>query len=201
MKVIVAGIPRCGTTYMWRSLSGAEAVDIAHSYNGTVIKTHSPAPLHMIGYRAVFMFGDIVNAVISTAMRAQTLPHFINCGYFGVTVPSIYDRDFLRYERMFDSWNAYNGYPVLLLRYETCHQHAGLISDFLECDVNLLPFKERQTRREIVQPDILERIESTYSDLIAKVAGMPDYTIIHRHAAGPWQHMQEKLSQHTVSEG
>lgn len=201
MKVIVAGIPRCGTTYLWRCLSGHDAIDIAHSYSGTVIKTHSYAPLHLIGFRAIFMFGDIVNAVISTQLHAITLPHFINCGIFDIENADIYSKDLLNYEKMFDSWNRYNGYPVLMLRYETCWQYRELISDFLEQEITLLPFIERSTKQNCIQPDLIDKTKHTYKELIEKVNKMPDYKLIYRWRDDPWKYLFDKINQYEISEG
>jgi len=200
MKVIVAGIPRCGTTYMWRSLSGHDGVDIVRTYQGDVIKTHSYAPWHFVGYRAIFMFGDILNSVISTQLHAVTTPHFINCGNFN-PLTSVYERDCLHYEKMFDSWNRYNGYPVLMLRYETCYKYEKLISDFLGQSVKLLPFKPRSTHPSIVQGDIVHEIKNTYAFLIDKVNSMPEYKLIYRLRDDPWAHIHNAIKKYEICEG
>lgn len=153
------------------------------------------------------MFGDIVNAVISTHLNAMTVPHFLNCGVFEFkcTISSaqgdIFGQDLLGYERMFDSWNRYNGYPALLLRYETCHKYQQLISDFLGEKVTLLPWRERKTKSGLVQPDIVWQIKRTYKCLRCKVASMPDYKLIYRRGYDPWQDLHDKIKKYEISEG
>ena len=179
MKVVIAGTPRCGTTYLFRSLAGLEQSEFTPKrYEGDLIKVHGPAPKDLPPeYRAIFMYGDVVRAVISTKKKRWTREHFRNCGcrkWF----PKIYERDDLNYELMFDTWTRDNGYPVLALRYETMHEHIDVISDFVGERVRLLPWIARTTSYEEVAAEVLRTIRTTYESLIAKVAAMPAYQLI-----------------------
>ncbi len=201
MKTIVAGLPRCGTTYMYRSLAGLEQGDNTpdkersfirsldkamkkdcklQGYN-QIIKTHSHAPSSLPeDCKVIFMFGDVEKAVISFRQNRWD-PYSIrnqSCRK-PMKLMNIYKRDELKLEKHLDSWTKSNGYPVLLLRYEKVFDNVDIISSFIGREVHLLPWVERGTKLDLManEKDLLN-IRKTYGRLIKRVNEMPDYLII-----------------------
>jgi len=192
--VAVIGIPRSGTTWLFRSLADLEPGSTVpkgeHYRRLPFIKAHSLAPPETFGDpraselaahcgrggRCIFLFGDPVESVISTRMRRWTADHAMNCGFFEpLDSADIYCRDCFNYERMFDSWMKTHRFPVLALRYETVGRHLATIESFLGRAVRWNPLKTRRrsNRRRVSRRD-LRTIEETYATLIDKVNTAPD---------------------------
>ena len=136
-RIVVAGIPRCGTTLLWRAIVGLGPGQYTpKGYTGGIIKTHSQAPKTLPeGYKVLFLFGDIINAVISTKLKRYDQRHFTNCGCSkDVSKTDIFEEDALNYEKIFDSWMRDNGYPVLAVRYEVLFDNLDKIENFSGCE-------------------------------------------------------------------
>lgn len=175
MRLIVAGIPRCGTTYLYASIIGREMNDL-DSYNGCVIKTHSLAPYRMGGincYKAIFLFSDPLHAVISTKRNIYDRFHFENCGCFrNPDEVDIFHEDALGYEKMFDSWMLRSenfGYPVLALKYEAIPKYQKDIEEFIRQEIKWLPWIERESNYDLVMEDEFDDIKYTYGELYKKI--------------------------------
>jgi tetratricopeptide (TPR) repeat protein len=179
-NVIVAGIPRSGTTMIFRALAGFYPGDTTpRNYSGSVKKTHGLAPKQLPkGYKVIFVFGNIINSVISTKKSRYDQVHFINCGCSqNPENTDIYLEDSLNYEAMFDSWNKNNGYPVICVRYETIYENLKPISRFLGITLSLPPQKKRTTKYSDCNEEELQKIKKTYKNLIDKVNNAPDVAI------------------------
>jgi tetratricopeptide (TPR) repeat protein len=177
-SIIVAGIPRSGTTMMFRALAGLEPGDTTpRNYCGPVKKTHGLAPKKLPeGYKVIFIFGDVINSVISTKKFRYDKTHFINCGCTkDPEATDIYLEDALNYEAMFDSWNQDNGYPVICVRYETIYENLKQINNFfIFTNLSLPSKKQRTTRYFDCNKEELNNIKKTYRNLIEKVNNAPD---------------------------
>ena len=96
-RVLIASVPRCGSTYLLRSLAGlpqgnttpkhkskhiAFVRDLNSLPRSRFLKTHSTAPETLPDdVRTVFLFGDPISAVVSTHEKRNTRDHWLNCGY------------------------------------------------------------------------------------------------------------------------
>lgn len=189
IRALIASVPRCGSTFLMRSLAGlppgstcpkesdcAFVRDLGSLPLKRFLKTHALAPDRLPeDVRAIFLFGDPVCAVISTWEKRFDRNHFLNCGYTAAEPPSIYERDDLGYEAIFDSWMTPHSYPVLALRYEAMFDHQQAISEFLGIPVKLPPQRPRTTN---ISPELGQRLQRVYSSLYRKVAMAPDVSVI-----------------------
>lgn len=175
-RILVSGIPRCGTAYMFRSLAGDPQATVEGASH--LLKSHTFAPSALSCYKAVFMFGDPVIAAIS-AIREGFPAHMktrrnLQC-FSSAKRVDIVGRDSFHYEQLFDSWNRYHGYPALLLRYETCYKYGSVISAFVGQPVKMLPWHSRRTTTSHVGKDTVAKLRKTYASLSRKIAAMPNW--------------------------
>ena len=99
-KLLIAGIPRCGTTWLYRCIAGLPqkpGTPKGKAYQDIgILKVHSLAPPDSFGDpqaeevkrfceeggKCIFVFGNPVLAVLSTRQRRWDHVHAANCGYF-----------------------------------------------------------------------------------------------------------------------
>ncbi len=170
--MIMAAIPRSGSTWFCRSLAGKPQGDTWGVGDPHIVKTHFPAPATPLpgGWCAVFMFGDPVASVVSTLKNRNEGTHYWNCACsmpFGSV--DLRDADWLGYERMFDSWTSFPG--TLCLRYETAHEHVAEITAHTERQFDFLPLRRRTGRAWLRD---VSRIEMTYASLCRKIDAAQD---------------------------
>jgi hypothetical protein len=189
IQIMIASIPRCGSTVMLRALAGlpqgswypnepdcAFVRDLKQLSRTRFLKTHSIEPDHLPeNVRAIFLFGDPIAAIVSTRNKRFDAQHFANCGYTGENPPDIYTRDDLGYEQIFDSWMTPHNYPVLAVRYETMFDHQEALSKFLGVPVRL---PRQQPRTTEIASDLKARLSDVYGSLIEKVKNARDVQII-----------------------
>jgi hypothetical protein len=177
-RIAVAGIPRSGTTMVFRALAGLPPGSTTpKDYAGPHIKTHTFEPQSLCGEVdvAVFLFGDVVESVVSTRHKRYDARHFRNCGagHLSPETTDIYEGDHLNYERMFDAWMRPNGIPHACVRYEDVHNLAPVIARLIGHEFSLPARVERKTTSRAVTAQDRERIERAYSGLIEKVRLAP----------------------------
>lgn len=189
-RIVVAGIPRSGTRYVFHQLGGKKFKAIT----GNLIKTHGLAPPDSLpepqrdrvecallaeGYKAIFMFGDVTHSILSTINNIYDTKHFRNCGCpEAPSKVSLLDRDWLNYEQMFDSWmRGRYSFPCMCLRYETLPSFAEEFYEFTGVKPDFSNFRPRKTTTEGVSTLALDQINKTYSSLIRKVKYSNDITI------------------------
>jgi hypothetical protein len=175
-RVAIAGIPRCGTTMVFRAIAGlSPGTTTPHSYSGPHLKTHTFEPASLIGRIdvAIFLFGDVADAVVSTRLKRYDMNHFRNCGsgHLSPTTTDIYEADYLNYERMFDAWMAPLGIPHVCIRYSRLHELSPIAESLIGVAIPLPPRTPRVTK---VPQDIRFRIEKTYHALVSKIERAPD---------------------------
>ncbi len=179
----MAAIPRSGSTWLCRSLSGKPQGDIWGQGDPDIVKTHFPAPTVPLpdGWCAVFMFGDPVASVASTIKNRNEGTHYWNCA---CPMPAgsvdLRIRDWLGYERMFDSWTSFPG--TLCLRYETVHRHAREIGEHTGWEFDFLPARPRKGRAWLKD---VSMIEEAYDSLCSKTQAAPDCWMIQQPATPP----------------
>jgi hypothetical protein len=186
-RLIVAGIPLCGTTMLWYACqnmppSGHMPKDYDPLKND-VHKVHSLGPPPHYRGRAVFVFGDPILAVISTRKRRWDQQHFDNCGRPDrrPAKSDIYREDVLRYELMFDGWmRRQRECTVLAIRYERMHHHAGVIREFLSAaglELHMPQPRKRKTTHDDIPHQDWVAASLTYGSLNRKVLMAPDIGI------------------------
>lgn len=184
MKVWISSLPRCGSTYFTRCLLGEEQGEYmplrAKQGKTGVIKNHLPPPKELPeGYKCIYLFGEVIPAVVSTFFNRFDKGHFKNCGYRGDR-RNIFDEDFLNYEDTFDAWLE-TPYPTIFIRYEKMHENRRLIEMFLDREIQWLPWKDRTTNIYKLPMNKLRIIKKTYSGLIEKIKTMPDIMILNNY--------------------
>lgn len=178
--IIVAGIPRCGTTLVFRALAGLPQGDTTpRNYYGLIKKTHGLAPQSLpSGYKTVFMFGDVVKSVMSTKKSRYDRNHFLNCGCIkNPEETDIYLEDALNYESMFNSWHQKHNYPIICLRYEKLYENINILNTFLKTNVSFPKKNRRFTKYSDCSKEELKQIKNTYQSLIEKLQYAPDVSI------------------------
>lgn len=194
-EVLVVGIPRSGTTYVFRSLAGLP------EWDGTpkgreleklpIMKAHSLAPPESFGdpwaervrrhveegRKVIFLFGDPILSVASTVRFRYDSVHAKNCGCFlPLSQISLYERDYFNYERMFDSWMNTDRARVLCLKYEKLPEirRKGIVESFLGRKVRWLPWRPRVIQYCILYKGEIDALRSTYRTLERKYLTAPD---------------------------
>ncbi len=194
-EVAVVGIPRCGTTWLFRSIMGigpGNGTPKGAAYKRLPgLKTHSLAPpdgfgdpqsedlmKHTLdGGKAIFVFGDPIQAVISTRYKRWDHVHAANCGFFDdLKDANIFEEDCFNYEMMFDSWMKEHDYPVLALRYETMAENRQDVESFLGRKVEWTPWYQRDPQRNLIKVDYntMFEIAKTYKELHQKIVEAQD---------------------------
>ena len=195
--LIVAGMPRSGTTCLFRSLAGLPPSSISPKGklrdSLPMVKTHGLAPPDSFGFpgapkealikevlwknqgRALFVFGDPVLSVLSTIKNRFEKNHFRNCGCREpVANVDLLEKDWLNYELMFDSWYQYHLFPTICIKYETMWLHQRTIAEFTGIKFKLPEYKPRKTKCS--KPDKV-KVERTYSSLIEKYKAAHELTV------------------------
>jgi hypothetical protein len=178
-RVLVASIPRCGSTMVFRAIAGlGKGSTMPQDYAGPHCKTHSFEPDAFAGKVdvAIFLFGDVLSSVASTRLRRYTQAHFDNCGAGHLSPESvdIFDADHLNYERMFDAWMQRTAVPHVCVRYERLHALAPVVSRMIAAPLPLVEHRRRRTRHDVIDPKDRRRIRRSYASLIGKVTAAPD---------------------------
>lgn len=181
-RFAVAGIPRSGTTMIFRALAGyPRGATTPKNYAGPLLKTHSRKPTELASIeKAIFLFGDPVASVLSTRINRWNKEHFENCGAGDVNPDDadIYGSDVLGYEEMFDVWMQRQPFKLICVKYESIHKNLTLLNSFFGQHLYVPPYRDRQTDlRSEISGDDLSKIKSTYSRLIQKVETAPDIAI------------------------
>lgn len=189
-KIVVAGIPRCGTMYVFDNV--AQYSQRIHGVPTQVVKTHGLAPpecsydtmwqkvekFMVEGAKVIFVFGDPVASILSTKRSQWNNFHARNCGYYeDIFKADITTHDVLGYEAIFDSWMKEHPYDVMSIRYESLPQNKGYIDYFTDCNIRWSEWIPRKTTYTTRGNGEIEQIELTYSGLIKKVKDALDCNI------------------------
>ncbi len=189
-RVLIASIPRCGSTFLIRALGqfpfGSTCPktrdcgfvrNLNELPNKKFIKTHSLAPKQLPkDVKVIFLFGDPIAAIISTYKKRFNKNHFLNCGYTLNREPDIWNFDELGYEAIFDSWMSNSkSYPVLAIRYETIFENKHIISKYLDTDFQLGKLTKRSTK---INQNEMNKLIQVYGPLYEKVSKSPDAFIL-----------------------
>jgi hypothetical protein len=166
--VVIASIPRCGSTYLLRSIAGlpqGEFTPNDYQHRGFV-KLHAPTEDIPEGARVIFLFGDIPSAVESTRLNRMTPGHFAKCGATWPPECDIRDKDILGYEAIWDHWTSHE-VDSLCVQYDwlVTNTARSAIEEWVGHGIKWLPWKNRTTRTK----DSRVRINAAYEGLVRKV--------------------------------
>lgn len=198
-EVAVVGMPRCGTTYLFRCIAGLKPGPGSPKGKALaslpVMKCHSLAPpnsfddpwsdqlmWHCINRRKViWVFGDPIAAVVSTMKKRFDHVHAKNCGCITpLDRVNLLIKDWFNYELMFDTWTSEPAidYPVLCVRYEKMWENRFVIEWFLGREVKWNEWNLRKWKPEAILPEnIYNQLTDTYSSLMQKIDCYPDVTL------------------------
>lgn len=177
-SIIIAGLGRCGTTYIYNSLlkifkSSEFFLDInSKRFNSNMLyKTHSYPPKKDIpkNIKIIFMFGNPYNIVESAhSNRMDIKQHYIHMNADFSKYKNYKIEDTLNLEKQFDSWCEYSQSDdkndLMFLKYEDIPTSYDLICDFIGEQIVFSKWKKRKTY-DVSDPDILK----TYKSLKTKV--------------------------------
>lgn len=194
-KIIVAGIPRSGTTYLYRSIAGLKPGKTSPNSNkGDVVKTHGLCPPDSSGDArehlmkqwiqerplVIFAYGDPIQSILSTILKRNEKNHFANCGYHGnATKNDLLTRDILGYEQMFDSWFGTTYSPRLLIKYPAIPKNLQQIESFLGKEIPWHKWKERNNQENLSKftEDEVNKVRNTFKRLTDKINKAKDIYI------------------------
>lgn len=185
--IYVASIPRCGSTYLVRSIAGlpqggSTPDDLTEKYG--IVKTHRvprsvrPSPF-VRDDAVVFVFGPIVEAVVSTAMRRWDERHFENCDtpWDENRDRDPFAEDVLGYENIWRQWIGTERVSVLAVHYEALFDPdaRSSIETWVGRRIAWLPRRPRTTRASI---RVREKIRKTYRRLVVATDVAPKLFVI-----------------------
>jgi len=180
-KVIVNGIPRSGTTYLYRAIAGLpsgnttpqEVFKIKKPFDIPIVKTHSKVEdAKQEGYRGIFVFRNPLWCITSIKKNIYDKVAFRNLETEYPPKGDIYEEDIFGLEERFDSWNKDNDFPVLMIRYSTIPKYKDVIEQFIGKKINLPPWKVSKGVHE--SQENIDKIKINYARFIKKVESMPD---------------------------
>jgi len=184
-KLIISGIPRSGTTYLFRSINNLpqspwsphfdKIVDHAHYLNDT-IKVHTPYNNFSLNedIKVIFLHRNLFDCILSNVKTFNhDTDHSRNIGrdYNGVLEDKIFDQDILNLEQLFDVWVTNAVFPTLVIKYEHLAECQTQIEDFIERPFSLLPFNLAPGKE--LDPNIALKISNTYQNLLSKLSALP----------------------------
>lgn len=174
--IYLASVPRCRSTYLLRSICGLPQAghtppDVQDRFG--IVKTHlQPKCDARIdwheGDSAIFVFGDVPCAVLSTIRYRRDAQHFGNCGRPWDPTVDLMETDYLGYTPLFVAWADLCPFPVLCVRGETLYVPAvrRIVEGWLNRKIEWLPWKARRT---VPTPEETAQIEETYAELTHRV--------------------------------
>jgi|GEM_PF-3249428 len=198
-SLIVAGMGRCGTTTAYESLIGYGFHESPHFLNrfsdlkpdggGFIYKTHDFPPASLPpGFKVIFLFGDPIAIALSAhkMINYWGREHFLhmNAGPF-IENDNVLRGDPMQLHKHFESWMRPHPFPVLALRYPDVFtpESVRALQDFLGLDVDLPPFKERETKAE-AHP-LYPELQATFQALREIIRHTPKINLLEKSEAVP----------------
>lgn len=179
VEIVCAGLPRSGSTLLYRAMAGLPPGDTTPKpQTGPVRKTHSPQPQLFESVRiGVFIFGDPIDAVISTRVCRWDEQHFRNCEASKEYNPNnsdVFRKDVLNYEKIFDAWMQRQNFDLAVVRYEKLYESAPALSAILGIEISLPEWRPRKDYSEITSAEDRAAAYRTYERLAEKISLSPD---------------------------
>lgn len=190
MRILIASLPRSGSTMLFRAISGlphkkttpkdnpycAFVRDLTNIPNKPFLKTHSPAPNNLpADIRVIYIFGDPIKAIISTKNKRWNKDSWIKNNWFHDQEPDIFNKDDLGLEKNFDSWITQHNYSVLAVRFESLWLNKNILSKYLGFNFKLPKQQKRTTHPDLYLQNHLELV---YDSLSSKIKNIDDLLLI-----------------------
>jgi hypothetical protein len=186
---IVAGLGRCGTTLVYKSIIGTDKAvrgkfitrfSRQKKYiKGTIYKTHDFPPESLPPHvKLVFMFGNPMNAALSGYEEFKQDKHYRNISSDKFHQrENIFNEDILNLEKHFNAWNKIQGFEFISIRYEALYKEKtqDMLEEYLGFNINLPPYRRRKTDWQ--SHPMKEALERTYSHLNLKIEAAEDCKI------------------------
>lgn len=173
---------------MFRSMKQqAWDIDCTPIRPGFIYKTHDYPPQTSVNSdcKVIYIFADPVNVVFSLLKIFQEIStdewmreHFVHLkSEYVEDFYSIIDYDTLHLEAHFDSWICEDNLPVAFVRYENLWHNQNNLAEFLNIPLELPPYQSRRAH-QVSEPQIVKRLEQTYSNLRNKIYNCKDFFTI-----------------------
>lgn len=174
MDIIVSSFGGVGTSPFLSWLSSKSDVNCPRDSDG-LKHTVDPMFINDKADKFIFIYGDPVDAILSLYSRKYIRPQFKKLtGKDNLSTLKEYaesGQDLLSYEKQLNNWLKYNQKPVLFLKYPDFWNHESEIINFLGLKSNTKLFnkKERNSKKEDYDIDIINSLEAIYAPLNKKM--------------------------------
>jgi hypothetical protein len=173
-KILIAGIPRSGTTLLYDSLKKNSKVLAAKTHSLLSLEKSLDGISIDTSFSVVFIYGNPINSVISTYNMINGIYHIdesigkewwkrnhaSNCGYLGnLENLNILEKDDLNYEKMFDEWMETKRFTKITVRYEKLFLLVPVISALLNVNLNLPPQRKRRTSYREEDANVVSQVK------------------------------------------
>lgn len=144
-------------------------------------------------FKAIYLFGNPINAVLSIFNRNLQEVHFKNIfGNSRQYTPLTFDefinngKDIFDLDEHFNNWTTSSRqerhYPIMLIKAVTMWEHLSELFDFLEISgdrIQQFPeYQQRSSNWETEPKEIRERLYQMYGSLYEKIQKFPEITVI-----------------------
>lgn len=181
-----------GTSFLMHFFK--QYIRINCSHNTDYLKHIDTPPLtHKINFRAVYIYGNPIEATVSLFKRNY---HSVHSKYLLRSHPKIEPiskqddlenylnrkTDKFKFETHFEQWlHSKRHYPILFLKYEYLWDYLPELFDFLEIErkyIYLFPNKKKRTSKlDEILPENLSQLNNMYGKLVEQIEQYPAFFI------------------------
>ena len=183
--IVVAGLPRCGTTLICSALVRKKIsyyraqkflVNLEDDFIGNpgyVYKTHTPIPPKKLNSdtKVIYVFGDPRLAAISIHKKLNLKQAYVNAHSDKYKEhDEIFERDLMRLSDNFSNWYREQTFPFASVRYDAMFEKSTreILESFLGTKLNLPLFKMRES--QLKSHPKFEQLQAAYGSLAIKIA-------------------------------
>jgi hypothetical protein len=195
LDLIVCSYGGAGTTFFMQFLEQYKKVNSPVNKDGLKHIDRPPSLTNLSNFKALYMFGDPLNALISLFQRNYQSPHSHkllvnypdikpisrNCTLADYLEEGV---DKFKLEQHFDNWvNAKKTYPIMFVKYEKMWENLEEIFDFLEIPFSCIKQlkkirKSRNSNSQVLSKEMKDKLYSMYGKFAQKVSNYDDIKII-----------------------
>ncbi|MBR8826989.1 MAG: tetratricopeptide repeat protein [Gomphosphaeria aponina SAG 52.96 = DSM 107014] len=195
LDVIICSSGGVGTSFFMDFVQEHKYINSPGDIDGLKHLDQPPIGKTKQNFKALYIFGDPLNAVVSLFRRNFQHPHSCKllANYVDIEPIARYCSleeyvdegiDRLKLEQHFDNWsNAQVNYPIMLVKYETMWEHLPEIFYFLEIPASGIEElekerKERESDWIKLPEETKEKLSAMYGKFSEKVANFEEIKII-----------------------
>jgi|GEM_PF-61610 len=195
LDVIICSSGGVGTSFFMDFVQKYKYINSPSDIDGLKHLDQPPTGKTKQNFKALYIFGDPLNAVVSLFRRNYQQPHSCKllANYLDIEPIARYCSleeyvnegiDRLKLEQHFDNWsNAQVNYPIMLVKYETMWEHLPEIFDFLEIPTSEIEElekerKERESDWIKLPEETKDKLSAMYGKFSEKVANFEEIKII-----------------------